>query len=359
MIPYSLIRPALFSMSPEKAHHVTFSTLKTLRSIGLLDKLVPSPIQDPVTVMGIDFPNRVGLAAGLDKDAAYISELGLLGFGFLEVGTVTPKPQPGNPQPRLFRLPQANALINRMGFNNEGVETLIRNVKASSYSGVLGINIGKNAITPVENAVDDYLSALEAVYPFATYITVNISSPNTKNLRDLQSGDQLDVLLAALKAKQTELAQEHGLYKPLALKIAPDLDAEQITAIAQRLLTYRFDGVIATNTTIDKTAVSGLQHGDEQGGLSGQPVLEKSTQVIAQLYAILGEEIPIIGVGGISNGVHAVEKIRAGAKLVQFYTGLIYQGPELVQECAATIAHNCKPRKAKTAKEVLQARKQI
>ncbi|BET26169.1 dihydroorotate oxidase A [Limnobacter thiooxidans] len=342
LLPYSLIRPALFALDPEKAHHVTFSNLQMLRKVGLLKALSPSAVSDPVKVMGIEFPNRVGLAAGLDKDAAYISELGLMGFGFLEVGTVTPKPQPGNPKPRLFRLPQADALINRMGFNNEGVDTLIRNVKASNYPGVLGINIGKNAATPVEQAADDYLKALEAVYPYATYITVNISSPNTKNLRDLQGGDSLDILLGSLKEKQKALADEHGLYKPMALKIAPDLDDAQIDAIAQRLTHFGFDGVIATNTTIDKSSVSGLAHGDEQGGLSGAPVLEKSTHVIKRLYSELGDDVPIIGVGGISSGEHAVEKIRAGAKLVQIYTGLIYKGPALVTECAATIRLNCK-----------------
>lgn len=342
LLPYSLIRPALFALNPEQAHHVTFSNLQMLRKLGLLKMLAPAAVADPVRVMGIDFPNRVGLAAGLDKDAAYISELGLMGFGFLEVGTVTPKPQPGNPQPRLFRLPQASALINRMGFNNQGVDQLIQNVKSSNYPGILGINIGKNAATPVEQATEDYLKALEAVYPYSTYITVNISSPNTKNLRDLQGGDSLDLLLGSLKEKQKALADEHGQYKPMALKIAPDLDDEQIDAIAKRLIHYGFDGVIATNTTIDKTSVAGLPHADEQGGLSGAPVLEKSTHVIQRLYSLLGEDIPIIGVGGISSGAHAVEKIRAGAKLVQIYTGLIYKGPELVTECAATIKLNCR-----------------
>ncbi|HEX4917532.1 MAG TPA: quinone-dependent dihydroorotate dehydrogenase [Limnobacter sp.] len=341
LLPYSIVRPALFSMSPEKAHHVTFGTLQTLRKLGVLKGLMGQAVSDPIRVMGIEFPNRVGLAAGLDKDAAYLDELALLGFGFLEVGTVTPKAQPGNPAPRLFRLPKAEALINRMGFNNQGVESLIHNVKASKFAGVLGINIGKNAATPVEKANDDYLAALEAVYPYATYVTVNISSPNTKNLRDLQGGDHLDQLLAALKNKQKALADEHGLYKPMALKIAPDLDDAQIDAIAQRLTHYGFDGVIATNTTIDKSSVAHLPHGDEQGGLSGSPVLEKSTHVIARLYAELGDDIPIIGVGGISSGAHAVEKIRAGAKLVQMYTGLIYKGPALVTECAATIELNC------------------
>lgn len=344
LLPYSLIRPALFAFDPEKAHHLVFSNLQMLRKLGLLKYFSPNAVHDPVNVMGIDFPNRVGLAAGLDKDAAYISELGLMGFGFLEVGTVTPKAQLGNSKPRLFRLPQANALINRMGFNNEGVDTLVRNVKASNYPGVLGINIGKNAATPVENATDDYLTALEAVYPYASYIAVNISSPNTKNLRDLQGGDSLDTLLHALKEKQKELAEEHGLYKPMALKIAPDLDDAQIDAIAQRLKHYAFDGVIATNTTVDKSCVSNLEHGEEQGGLSGVPVLDKSTHVIKRLYSELGDDIPIIGVGGIASGEHAVEKIRAGAKLIQIYTGLIYKGPSLITECAATIRLNCKSR---------------
>lgn len=346
MLPYALIRPALFALSPERAHEVTFGSLHTLRKLGLLKPLLGPAVADPVRIMGIDFPNRVGLAAGLDKDAAHLDELSHLGFGFLEVGTVTPKAQPGNPQPRLFRLPSAQALINRMGFNNHGVDNLIHNVKTSSYGGVLGINIGKNAATPVEKANDDYLAALEAVYPYATYITVNISSPNTKNLRDLQGGDQLDQLLGALKDKQKQLADEHGQYKPMALKIAPDLDDEQIEAIAQRLIHYGFDGVIATNTTIDKSSVSHLEHGQEQGGLSGSPVLSKSTHVIAQLYKALGDDIPIIGVGGISSGEHAVEKIRAGAKAVQIYTGLIYKGPALVTECAATIELNCNPKRA-------------
>lgn len=341
-VPYSLIRPLLFSMDPEKAHHFTFSGLKRLNQMELLKHFVPHAVNDPVTVMGVRFPNRVGLAAGLDKDATYISELGMLGFGFLEVGTVTPKPQPGNPLPRLFRLPEHEALINRLGFNNHGLDNLIGNVKRSTFSGVLGINIGKNAVTPVENAADDYLQALEAVYPYASYITVNISSPNTKNLRDLQGGDSLDQLLSQLKDRQKRLADTHGLYKPMALKIAPDLTLEEIDAIAERLSHYGFDGVIATNTTIDKTTVASHKFGAEQGGLSGAPVREKSLQVIERLYARLGDEIPIIGVGGITNGAHAVEKIRAGAKLVQIYTGLIYRGPELVEECAATIEHNCK-----------------
>ena len=337
LLPYSLIRPALFALDPEKAHHVTFSNLKMLRKLGLLKYMSPTAVSDPVKVMGIEFPNRVGLAAGLDKDAAYISELGLMGFGFLEVGTVTPLPQAGNPQPRLFRLPKANALINRMGFNNEGVDTLINNVKASNYPGVLGINIGKNAVTPVENAADDYLKALEAVYPYATYITVNISSPNTKNLRDLQGGDSLDILLGALKEKQKVLADEHGLYKPMALKIAPDLDDDQIDAIAQRLTHFGFDGVIATNTTLDRSQVQGLQYADEAGGLSGLPVRQKSTEVLRLLRAAVGPAMPIIGVGGINDAASAREKMAAGANLLQVYTGFIYRGPELVRQIVTSL----------------------
>lgn len=347
MLPYNLLRPLLFRFEPEKAHHLTFRSLELLNKTGLLARMAPTAIADPVRVMGIEFPNRVGLAAGLDKDAAYLNELGLLGFGFLEVGTVTPKPQAGNPAPRLFRLPKAKGLINRMGFNNQGVENLTYNVQKSTYSGVLGINIGKNAATPVEQATEDYLLGLEAAYPYATYITVNISSPNTKNLRDLQGGDSLDQLLRALKDKQLQLANDHGLYKPMALKIAPDLDNEQIDAIAQRLTHYQMDAVIATNTTIDKSSVAHLPHGEEQGGLSGAPVRDKSTAVITRLYSQLGDTIPIIGVGGITGGEHAVEKIRAGAKLVQVYSGLIYQGPQLISECAATIAHNCPQKKPK------------
>lgn len=341
-VPYGLVRPLLFRQDPENAHHFTFNTLKKLNKLGLLKWAVPNAVSDPIKLMGIRIPNRVGLAAGLDKDAAYISELGLLGFGFLEVGTVTPLPQPGNPKPRLFRLTQSESLINRMGFNNGGVEELLNNVRRSTYSGPLGINIGKNAVTPNEQATSDYLKALEAVYPYADYITVNISSPNTKNLRELQQGESLDDLLSQLKKKQASLADEHGKYTPLALKIAPDLDDDQINSIANKLTHFHFDGVIATNTTIDKSAVASEPFGDEQGGLSGPPVLEKSLHVIEKLYSELGDDIPIIGVGGISNGVHAVEKIRAGAKAVQIYTGLIYKGPDLIQECAATIAYNCK-----------------
>ena len=339
---YSMARPLLFKLPPEKSHHLAFATLEMLQNLNVLKHLCPPVVKDPVTVMGIEFPNRVGLAAGLDKNAEYIHELGFLGFGFLEIGTVTPKPQSGNTMPRLFRLPKANALINRMGFNNLGLERVLENVKESAFSGVLGINIGKNAATAFEHAIQDYLTAFEAVYPYASYITINVSSPNTKNLRDLQEKNSLDNFLQLLKNKQIQLADEHGLYKPIVLKIAPDLNNEQIDVIAQRLIHFKFDGVIATNTTIDKTSVAQLPFGNEEGGLSGEPVRDKSTEVIRKLYAQLGDDIPIIGVGGIFNGVDAVEKIRAGAKLVQIYTGLIYQGPSLISECAATIEYNCK-----------------
>ncbi len=291
--------------------------------------------------MGIRFPNPVGLAAGLDKDGACIDGLAALGFGFIEIGTVTPRAQPGNSKPRMFRLPQANALINRMGFNNGGVDAFVRNVQASRFyqdkQGVLGLNIGKNADTPIERATDDYLTCLEKVYPFADYVTVNISSPNTKNLRQLQQASELGALLSSLKQSQRSLADRHGRYVPIALKIAPDLDAEQITTIADSLLQHQIDAVIATNTTTTRDAVQGLAHADEAGGLSGAPVLTLSNRVISALRAELGDTIPIIGVGGILSGADAREKMLAGASLVQVYTGLIYRGPALVSECVQAL----------------------
>jgi dihydroorotate dehydrogenase len=287
--------------------------------------------------MGLNFPNPVGLAAGLDKNGDCINGLAALGFGFIEIGTITPLPQAGNPKPRLFRLPQANAIINRMGFNNDGVDKLIANVKRANYRGILGINIGKNAVTPIENAADDYLICLRKVYAHASYITVNISSPNTKNLRSLQDNDALDALLNLLKAEQRKLADTHGKYVPIALKIAPDMEAEQVLQIAQLLMTHHIDGVIAANTTISRTGVEGLPHGEEAGGLSGAPVRDKSTTVIRQLAAELQGALPIIGVGGILNGADAAEKIKAGASLVQIYSGLIYRGPALISEACAAI----------------------
>ncbi|MBU2642432.1 MAG: quinone-dependent dihydroorotate dehydrogenase [Gammaproteobacteria bacterium] len=329
---YSLLRSALFSLDPEDAHGFTLASLDAARSLGLL-KLLPRATAKPVHVMGIDFPNAVGLAAGLDKDGAHINALAELGFGFIEIGTVTPRPQSGNPKPRLFRLPTAEALINRMGFNNLGVDNLVRNVQASGYTGVLGINIGKNKDTPNEQAVDDYLACLDKVYPHARYVTVNISSPNTQNLRELQKDEALDALLSAIKLRQSELAQRHGKYVPIALKIAPDLDEAQIAAIAALLMMHRIDAVIATNTTLARDAVAGLPNAAESGGLSGAPVRAASTQVIRTLAHHLKNEVPIIGVGGILSGKDAQDKIAAGASLVQLYSGLIYRGPGLINEC--------------------------
>jgi dihydroorotate dehydrogenase len=334
---YDLIRSVFFSMDAEQAHGLGMNALR----LGgrLLPPAEPLPAV-PTEVMGIAFPNRVGLAAGLDKNGEAIDGLARIGFGFLEIGTITPRPQPGNPKPRLFRLPEVEGIINRMGFNNHGVDALIANVRAAKYRGVLGINIGKNADTPIEHAVDDYLACLDKVYPLASYVTINISSPNTKNLRALQGATELDALLGPLKAAQERLADQHGKLVPLALKIAPDLDDEQITQIADAVRKHRFEAVIATNTTIARDAVQGLRHGDETGGLSGGPVRDASTRVIRALSGKLGGEVPIIGAGGILNGEHAREKIDAGAALVQIYSGLIYHGPRLIRDCvAATDRH--------------------
>lgn len=337
---YALTRPLLFKMDPEAAHHFTLPALKRAAALGLT-RLLAKPAADKRTVMGIDFPNPVGLAAGLDKDGAYIDALAALGFGSIEVGTVTPRPQAGNTKPRIFRLPEARAVINRMGFNNGGVDAFVANVQASTFyqnrAGVLGLNIGKNADTPIERAADDYLHCLEKVYPYASYVTVNISSPNTKNLRQLQGASEVDALLAQLKQAQTRLAEQHKRYVPLALKIAPDMDSEQVKNIAGALLRHRIDGVIATNTTLSRDAVAGLAHGAEAGGLSGAPVFELSNAVIRLLKAELGSALPIIGVGGILAGADAQAKCDAGAQLVQLYSGLIYRGPALVAECAAAL----------------------
>ena len=338
---YALARPLLFSMDAEQAHNVALPALRRAAALGLT-RLLPRPPANPRTVMGISFPNPVGLAAGLDKDGAYIDGLAALGFGSIEIGTVTPRGQAGNPKPRMFRLPQAKAIINRMGFNNGGVDAFVANVQASKFyqnkEGVLGLNIGKNADTPIERAADDYLACLRKVYPYASYVTVNISSPNTKNLRQLQGASELDALLAQLKEAQMRLADQHKRYVPLTLKIAPDIDGEQVKEIAAALLRHRIDGVIATNTTLSREAVAGMAHGEEAGGLSGAPVFELSNRVIAALRAELGDALPIIGVGGIMQGADAAAKIAAGAALVQLYSGLIYAGPALVRECAAAIA---------------------
>jgi dihydroorotate dehydrogenase len=334
---FQLIRPALFALDPETAHHATIDGLRTAQCLGLTSLMFKRPAADPRTVMGLTFPNPVGLAAGLDKNGEVIDGLAAFGFGFIEIGTVTPRAQPGNPKPRMFRLPEAQGVINRMGFNNGGVDALIENVKRAKYRGILGINIGKNADTPIEKAADDYLIGLRKVYAHASYVAINISSPNTKNLRQLQDGDELDALLGQLKAEQEKLAQQHGKYVPVAVKIAPDLDSEQIKQIAALLTKHRIDGVIATNTTLSREGVENLPHGNEAGGLSGAPVREKSTAVIRQLAAELNGALPVIGVGGILKGADAVEKMQAGAALVQVYSGLVYRGQDLVAECAAAI----------------------
>lgn len=337
---YALARPFLFAIDPEAAHNLTLPALRRAAALGLTSSIV-KPAHDPRTVMGITFPNPVGLAAGLDKDGAYIDGLATLGFGSIEVGTVTPRAQPGNAMPRMFRLPQANAIINRMGFNNGGADAFVANVRASKFyqnkEGVLGLNIGKNADTPIERAVDDYLICLEKVYPYASYVTVNISSPNTKNLRQLQGASELDALLSQLKEAQQRLSDQHKRYVPIALKIAPDMELEQIQTIAQALLHHKMDGVIATNTTINRDAVKNLKYANEAGGLSGAPVFEASNKVIRTLKSELGDALPIIGVGGILSGSDAQAKIAAGASLVQLYTGLIYRGPALIKECAAAL----------------------
>lgn len=327
---YSLARPLLFTLAPERAHELTLSMLDKAYKLGFMHQKVANK---PVSCMGIEFPNPVGLAAGLDKNGAHIDALAALGFGFIEIGTITPRPQAGNPQPRLFRIPEAKAIINRMGFNNDGVDKLVENVKASKFKGILGINIGKNADTPVEDAVSDYLICLEKVYNYASYITVNISSPNTKNLRSLQSGDALTELLQTLKDRQLELAEQYNHYVPLVLKVAPDLTIEDINFISTQLLKFKIDGLIVTNTTLGREGVENLPNGNEAGGLSGAPVFEKSTECLRQFSKILDGRMPLIGVGGIVSGDQAVIKQQAGASLIQVYSGLIYTGPTLVKDC--------------------------
>jgi len=334
---YSLVRPLLFALEAETAHHFTLATLQAFDGLGLIPAAATAPDNCARSIMGIRFPNPVGLAAGLDKNGEYIDALDRLGFGFIEVGTVTPRPQPGNPRPRLFRLPAAGALINRLGFNNHGVDRLVENVKRARYRGVLGINIGKNADTPIERAADDYLACLRKVYPLATYVTVNISSPNTRDLRQLQGSAELDALLAVLKAEQRRLADAHGRHVPLAVKIAPDLDASQIEIIAGLLRRHQVEAAIATNTTTSRDGVAGMTHAGEAGGLSGTPVAQPSARVIRELSRALRGEIPVIGVGGIMSGADAREKIGAGASLVQLYTGVVYRGPQLARECVVAL----------------------
>ncbi|MCO7225398.1 quinone-dependent dihydroorotate dehydrogenase [Pleionea sp. CnH1-48] len=334
---YPLIRPLLFSMDAEKAHDTSLKMMKWMESSPFSGLMREKRVDDAFSLWGLDFPNRVGLAAGLDKNGACIDALGALGFGFVEVGTVTPRPQEGNPLPRLFRLKEANAIINRMGFNNHGVDQLVENVKASNFNGVLGINIGKNKDTPEENAVDDYIHCMNKVYEHADYITVNISSPNTPGLRNLQFGEALHNLLAAIKVRQGELATQHSKQVPVLVKIAPDLEHAEVEELAETFLTHNIDGIIATNTTSSRTGVEQLQHGNEAGGLSGRPLTEMSTDVLARLNKALKGNIPTIGVGGIHDGQSAVDKINAGASLVQIYSCFIYQGPALIEAAARAI----------------------
>ncbi|MBK7655027.1 MAG: quinone-dependent dihydroorotate dehydrogenase [Betaproteobacteria bacterium] len=349
LIPYGLARPFLFGLDPETAHELTLHALAKVQGTPLAWAYSQPMVVDPVTVAGLKFPNRIGLAAGLDKNARCIDGLGAMGFGFVEVGTVTPKGQPGNPKPRMFRLPAAKGLINRLGFNNDGLDVFIANVQKSTFrqkGRILGLNIGKNASTPIERATDDYLTCLDGVYPHADYVTVNISSPNTKNLRELQSDAALDALLGQLAERRAQLAQRHGKSVPLFVKIAPDLDETQILAISSTLSRYGKDskgkpnqqwGVIATNTTLGREAVKGMPHGEEAGGLSGAPVLALSNHVITKLRQQLGQGFPIIGVGGVMSAQDAVSKLNAGADLVQIYTGLIYGGPGLIRSAALAL----------------------
>jgi len=353
LLPYALARPFLFGLDPEAAHELTLHSIAKLQRSPLTCLYSETRVDDPVILAGLRFPNRVGLAAGLDKNARCIDGLAAMGFGFVEVGTVTPKGQPGNPKPRMFRLPRANALINRLGFNNEGLDAFLTNVQQARFRTaggatpmLLGLNIGKNASTPIEQATDDYLTCLDGVYPHADYVTVNISSPNTKNLRSLQSDEALDALLGAVMARREQLAAQTGRQVPVFLKIAPDLDDAQIKVIAATLQRHGTDtsgrmtdrlGVIATNTTLSREAVKGLPHAEETGGLSGAPVLEASNHVIRQLRSALGQGFPIIGVGGILSAQDALSKIAAGADVVQIYTGLIYKGPALVHQAAQAI----------------------
>ena len=329
---YPLVRPLLFSLDAELAHHVTLKLLKLSNQWGLSGLSKPDSTAKPTQVMGLTFSNPLGLAAGLDKNGDYIDALAALGFGFIEIGTVTPRPQPGNPKPRLFRLPEHQAIINRMGFNNLGIDHLLQQVQSSDYRGILGINIGKNADTPIEKATEDYLIGLRKSYPVASYITINISSPNTKNLRQLQQGDEIKYLLEALKKEQSSLQVQHGKYTPIAVKIAPDLDTEEIAHIAQLLLEFELDGVIATNTTVARDKVQGHKYSNESGGLSGAPVKDSSTQVVKVLAAELQNKLPIIAAGGILSSEDAQEKVQAGASLIQIYSGLIYKGPQLIED---------------------------
>lgn len=335
---YKLARPLLFAMDAERSHRRALAAFDIANRIGLAGCVAGATVHAPRTVMGLTFPNPVGLAAGLDKNGEHIQALSRLGFGFLEIGTVTPRPQPGNPLPRLFRIPAAHAVVNRMGFNNDGVERLVRNVEQARFPGILGINIGKNFDTPIERACDDYVYCLRAVYAHASYVTVNISSPNTQNLRSLQEGAALETLLAALDRARDTLAQSHGRRIPLALKIAPDLDEADVRFVAETACRHHLDAIIATNTTVSRAGVEHLRYGNEKGGLSGAPLRDQATRVVRWLSSALAGRLPIIAAGGIMCGQDAIEKIAAGASLIQLYTGLVYRGPRLVAECAHALA---------------------
>ncbi len=339
ILPYSVLRRLLFLFPGETAHALGLRALDALLRLRLHGLLSVAPASDPIRCMGLEFPHAVGLAAGLDKDGEHIDALAALGFAFIEIGTVTPRPQPGNPRPRLFRVPQAEALINRMGFNNRGVDHLCARVRAARYRGVLGINIGKNKDTPLERAHEDYLFCLERVYPLASYVTVNLSSPNTPGLRDLQFGEPMQRLLALLVGRRDELAQRHGRVVPLALKVAPDLAGDDVDSIADAVRRARIDALIATNTTVSRIGVEGLPGADEAGGLSGAPLAARADAVLAQLAERLGGEVPLIGTGGIMSAEDAAQRVRSGANLVQLYSGFIYHGPTLIAEAAAAIAH--------------------
>ncbi len=334
---YALARPFLFCLDAERAHDLALTSIEAAYRTGLNPLLALAPVPLPTSVFGIDFPNPVGLAAGLDKNGAYIDALAALGFGFIEVGTTTPRAQPGNPKPRMFRLPEHEAVINRLGFNNGGVDALVRNVEKARFGGVLGINIGRNKDTPNERAVDDYLHCIERVYARASYITVNISSPNTQGLRDLQEAETLKRFIGALRERQERLAAQHGARKPMLLKIAPDLDDAELDALADVSLSARIDGLVCTNTTIDRRAIGSAPRAQEAGGLSGKPLFEKATAVLRGMSKRLGGRVPLVGVGGILDGTDAAAKFAAGANLVQFYTGMIYRGPALIGACVEAL----------------------
>jgi dihydroorotate dehydrogenase len=337
---YQLARPLLFSLDPERAHNLTLGTLDLAARLGIAPLLSGGMVKATRKIMGLTFPNSVGLAAGLDKNAEHIDALSQLGFGFLEVGTVTPRPQPGNPPKRMFRIRSANAIVNRMGFNNGGVERFVSNVRGSNYKGILGINIGKNFDTPIERAIDDYQTCLRAVYDCASYVTINISSPNTQNLRSLQEGPALEHLLSGLAVERKALSDRHGRRVPIAIKISPDLDKDDVCFAADAAARYEMDAIIATNTTVSRTGVKGLQHAEQAGGLSGAPLRERSTRTVRWLNESLAGSMPIIAAGGILSAADAVEKITAGASLIQIYTGLIYRGPQLIGECARALRHS-------------------